>query len=63
MYAVHFFNDSNLILSQYRKNLPAVKEELKIKGHWYTVLNVSESKTNVYQVQLMLQKETKRRRK
>jgi len=41
MYVVHFFANKNLLLTQYRSGIPAVNEELKIKGRKGKVTNVT----------------------
>ncbi|CAG9621607.1 hypothetical protein [Sutcliffiella rhizosphaerae] len=51
MYYIHFLEEKNVLLSQFRKQIPVVDEELKIKGRKAKVLNVvnlNETHINVY---------------
>lgn len=55
MYVVHFFADKNLLLTQYRSALPAVDEELKIKGRKGKVTNVKSVDERTFHVLLELE--------
>ncbi|MBM7652860.1 hypothetical protein [Neobacillus cucumis] len=59
MFAVHFFENKNLLLSQLLNTVPAVGEQLKIKGRKGTILGVTNVEDNKYHVQVELEKVTK----
>ncbi|ULT59242.1 hypothetical protein L1999_12235 [Neobacillus drentensis] len=59
MFAVHFFENKNLLLSQLLQRVPSVGEELKIKGKKGTISSVTNVEENKYHVQVVLEKVTK----
>ncbi len=60
MYFVYFMENKNVVLSQYRKELPNVDEELKIKGRKGTVLSVSHLDDRHINVHVALEKVVKK---
>ncbi|WP_071394893.1 hypothetical protein [Bacillus tuaregi] len=60
MVAVHFYEKNNLVLSQCRQQIPAVDENIKIKGRKGKVLSVLEVKENVIHVQVEFEKVVKK---
>ncbi len=62
MYAVHFYENKNLLLSQLLNRLPEVGDNLKIKGKKGTVsdvIGIDESKFHV-QVVIEIEKSNKK---
>jgi hypothetical protein len=62
MYAVSFFENKNLLLSQLLKRVPSVGEELKIKGRKATVSsvnNIDEKKAHVQVIFETIKKDNK----
>ncbi|MBT2659131.1 MULTISPECIES: hypothetical protein [Bacillaceae] len=59
MFAVHFFENKNLLLSQLLQRVPSVGEELKIKGKKGTISSVTNVEENKFHVQVVLEKVTK----
>lgn len=60
MVAVHFYERSNLVLSQCRQQIPAVDENIKIKGRKAKVVSINEIKENVVRVQVEFEKIVKK---
>lgn len=50
MYAIHFYENNNYVLNQVLRNIPAIDENVTIKGRKGKVTNVQEIKENVYYV-------------
>ncbi|MCM3727009.1 hypothetical protein M3226_15090 [Neobacillus cucumis] len=59
MFAVHFFENKNLLLSQLLQRVPSVGEELKIKGRKGKVSSVTNVEQNKFHVQVVIEKVTK----
>jgi hypothetical protein len=59
MFAVHFFENKNLLLSQLLNRVPSVGEQLKIKGRKGTISGVINVEENKYHVQVELEKVVK----
>ena len=59
MFAVHFFNNKNNLLSQLLRNIPVVGEKLSIKGRKGTVLSVLNIDEKTIHVQVSLETVTK----
>ncbi|NRD77871.1 hypothetical protein HPT25_10665 [Bacillus sp. BRMEA1] len=55
MYAVSFFENKNLLLSQLAKRVPVVGEELRIKGRKATVSSVNNLDERRVHVQVALE--------
>lgn len=55
MFVVHFFEKKNHLLSQLRKSVPAVGEELKIKGRKGKVSSVDSVEERKFHVQVILE--------
>ncbi|MGM7722302.1 hypothetical protein [Metabacillus sp. Hm71] len=55
MFAVYFFENKNLLLSQLLRRVPTDGEELKIKGRKGKVVNVTQVDENKFFVQLQLE--------
>ncbi|WP_394232260.1 hypothetical protein [Niallia oryzisoli] len=60
MVAVHFYEKSNLVLSQCRQQIPVVDENIKIKGRKGKVMNVQEVRENVVHVYVEFEKVVKK---
>lgn len=60
MVAVHFYEKNNLVLSQCRQQIPAVDENIKIKGRKGKVMSVREIKENVVHVYIEFEKVVKK---
>ncbi|TYS68284.1 hypothetical protein FZC76_11135 [Sutcliffiella horikoshii] len=60
MYFVYFMENKNVVLSQYRKELPNVDEELKIKGRKGKVLSVNHVDDRHIKVHVALEKVVKK---
>ena len=50
MYAVHYFEKKNLLLSQLLNQVPAQGAQIKIKGRKANILSVDEVAPNKYHV-------------
>ena len=50
MYAIHFYENNTLVLSQFVKSIPSVEEDIKIKGRKGKVLSVHMMDENKYQI-------------
>jgi hypothetical protein len=55
MFAVHFFENKNLLLSQLLDRVPAENENIKIKGRKGTVASVSNVDEKTFHVQVILE--------
>ncbi|MFZ7946181.1 MULTISPECIES: hypothetical protein [Bacillaceae] len=55
MFAVHFFEKKNLLLSQLLQRVPTEGEDLKIKGKKAKVSSVSSVDENVFHVQVVVE--------
>ncbi|WHY78659.1 hypothetical protein QNH20_05805 [Neobacillus sp. WH10] len=55
MFAVHFFEKKNLLLSQLLKRVPSVGEDLKIKGRKGKVSGVNNIDEKIFHVQVILE--------
>ena len=53
MYAIHYYENNTLVLSQFVKSIPSVEENIKIKGRKGKVLTVKMVDENKYQVQVV----------
>ena len=56
MYAVHFMEKNITVLTQVLREIPAVDDELKIKGRKGKVLSVQETAENGIHVQIEFEK-------
>lgn len=52
MYAVHFMEKNIIVLTQVLRDIPAVEDELKIKGRKGKVISVQETEENGIHVQV-----------
>jgi hypothetical protein len=59
MFAVHFFENKNLLLSQLLKRVPSVGEDLKIKGRKGKVSSVNTIDEKNIHVQVIIEKVNK----
>ena len=57
MFAVHFFENKNLLLSQLLQRVPSIGEELKIKGRKAKISSVTNVEENKVHVQVVIEKE------
>ncbi|MHC0035404.1 hypothetical protein [Pseudoneobacillus sp. C159] len=55
MFVVNFYENRNLLLSQLTKQVPAVGDELKIKGRKAKVSNVTNTEGNKIDVQVQVE--------
>ena len=55
MFAVHFLENKNLLLSQLLKRVPSVGEDLKIKGRKAKVSSVNRVDEKIFHVQVILE--------
>jgi len=60
MFTVHFFENKNLLLSQWLSRVPAVGEDLKIKGRKAKVLSIDAIDEKTRHVQVVLEKVNKK---
>lgn len=56
MFAVHFYEKNIIVLTQALRAIPAVDEDLKIKGRKCKVLDVSYNDNNHVHVQIEFEK-------
>lgn len=56
MFAVHFFENNTIVLTQALRTIPTVDEDLKIKGRKCKVKDVSYTDNNHVHVQLEFEK-------
>ncbi|WP_298473399.1 hypothetical protein [uncultured Psychrobacillus sp.] len=56
MFAVHFYENNIIVLTQALRNIPVVDEELRIKGRKCKVLDVSYNDNNHVHVQIEFEK-------
>jgi len=59
MFAVHYFENKNLLLSQLLQRVPSVGEELKIKGRKAKISSVTNVEDNKFHIQVVLEKVNK----
>ena len=59
MFAVHYFENKNLLLSQLLQRVPSVGEELKIKGRKAKISSVTNVEGIKFHVQVELEKVSK----
>ena len=62
MFAVHFYENNIIVLTQALRNIPAVDEDLKIKGRKCKVLDVSYNDNNHVHVQIEFEKIVEKRK-
>jgi hypothetical protein len=55
MFAVHFFENKNLLLSQLLQTVPSVGEELKIKGRKAKISSVTNVEENKFHIQVVIE--------
>jgi hypothetical protein len=55
MFVVYFFENKNLLLNQFRQNVPSVGDVLKIKGRKGTVSSITQIDEKNIHVQLILE--------
>ena len=56
MFAVHFMEKNIIVLTQVLRDIPAVDDELKIKGRKGKVITVQETEENGIHVQVEFEK-------
>lgn len=56
MNVVHFLENNAVVLSQLRNQIPAVDDNIKIKGRKGTVLSVKEMEENKFHVHVVFEK-------
>lgn len=56
MYAIHFYENKTYIFNRASREIPAVDEQVVIKGRRGKVLNVLQIKENVYHVFIEFEK-------
>ena len=56
MFAVHFYENNTIVLTQALRTIPAVDDDLKIKGRKCKVKDVSYNDNNHVHVQLEFEK-------
>ncbi|GKV56434.1 hypothetical protein NCCP2222_23810 [Sporosarcina sp. NCCP-2222] len=56
MFAVHFYENKTYVLNQALRNLPAVDEEIRIKGRKGKVVSVEAMEENKYFVYVEFEK-------
>ncbi|QUG41167.1 hypothetical protein KD050_18055 [Psychrobacillus sp. INOP01] len=56
MFAVHFMEKNIIVLTQVLRVIPAVDEELKIKGRKGKIISVQETEENGIRVQVEFEK-------
>ncbi|PLR96886.1 hypothetical protein [Bacillus sp. T33-2] len=61
MVVVHFIENKNVLLSQFRNQAPAVGDELRIKGRKAKVSAVNLIEENVFHVHLVLETVSKKK--
>ncbi|RSD29063.1 hypothetical protein [Mesobacillus subterraneus] len=59
MFVVHFFENRIALLNQFRQQVPAVGEDLKIKGRKAKVASVTAVDEKTYHVQVTLEAKQK----
>ncbi|MFD2443804.1 hypothetical protein ACFSO7_07380 [Bacillus sp. CGMCC 1.16607] len=59
MFTVQFFENKNLLLSQLRKNVPSVDDDLTIKGRKGKVISVKSVDEKLVHIQVTLEKVNK----
>ena len=59
MFVVHFFENRTELLNQLRQQVPAVGEDLKVKGRKGKVISVLAVDEQTYHVQLSLESKAK----
>lgn len=55
MFAVHFYEKRNLILSQLLNQVPTINSEIKIKGRKGKIINITEIEQNKFHIQVELE--------
>lgn len=63
MFNVYYFENKDLLLSQLRKHLPSVGEDLTIKGRKGKVLSITSINEKKFHVQLIIENVTKNKGK
>lgn len=56
MYAVHFMEKNIIVLTQVLRDIPAINDELKIKGRKGKVISVQETEKSSFLVQIEFEK-------
>lgn len=56
MYAIHFYENNNYVLNQVLRNIPAVNDQVTLKGRKGKVMKIEEIKENVYYVYVEFEK-------
>jgi hypothetical protein len=56
MAAIHFFENKTIVLSQLRNQIPAVDEDIKIKGKKGKIVRVDKIDDSLYHVQVVFEK-------
>ena len=60
MFVTHFYENKTSVLSQLLVNLPAVEENIKIKGRKAKVVQIVQIDDNNYQVSIIFEKVPKK---
>ncbi len=55
MFVTHFYEGKTSVLSQLLVNLPAVEENIKIKGRKAKIIEVNQINNNNYQVRIVFE--------
>ncbi|TQR19104.1 hypothetical protein [Psychrobacillus vulpis] len=56
MFAVHFYENKSIVLTQALRNIPSVDEDLKIKGRKGKVTRVEQIEENIFHVHVEFEK-------
>lgn len=59
MVTIQFFDENGLLLSQLRKDIPVLEQEIKIKGKKGKVISVSKHSDTLYHINVQLDKVVK----
>ncbi len=55
MFAVHFYEKNNLLLSQLLNQVPSLNSEIKIKGRKGKIVSINEVAENKFHIQVELE--------
>lgn len=55
MFAVHFYEKNNLLLSQLLNQVPSINSEIKIKGRKGKIVSITEIDENKFHIQVELE--------
>ncbi|WAA08885.1 hypothetical protein [Fervidibacillus albus] len=60
MYIVYFMENKNVILCQYRKQIPNLHEKIRMKGRMGTITNIQEREGFKIYVEVLFEKRKRR---